>query len=137
MVNSFISHILNTVLMSVKETMKSFFYIMRSNTIAYSSNIQCSINNNPSLINNNKNKNGVASVLLAFTSLLVIAFPVNNTVALAVNDNPQDHHQRQQQQKQEQPNINASTVYQTGKMVLGNNIKNLVICLKQNRSLKH
>jgi uncharacterized membrane protein len=132
---------------TVKETIKnfSFLYCKGSNIIAYS-NIQCSISNNLCLVNNKDNNKYtsshhrfvnlktfarpivaiVASVLLASISLVVVAFPVN-TVALALNDPPQD--QQQQQQKQEQPNINASSVYQTGKMVLGNDIKNLVILL--------
>jgi plastocyanin len=37
--------------------------------------------------------------------------------------------QKQQLQLQQQPNINASYVYHTANMVLGNNIKNLVTLL--------
>jgi uncharacterized membrane protein YkvI len=60
-----------------------------------------------------------AGVLVAILITAIVSFPIN--FAFAQTD------QQQQQQQQLQPNIKASIVYQTHTMVLGKNIKNLII----------
>jgi plastocyanin len=58
-------------------------------------------------------------VVIAILITAILSFPTN--FAFAQVD------QQQQQQQQLQPNIKASSIYQTHTMVLGKNIKNLVI----------
>jgi plastocyanin len=58
------------------------------------------------------------SVLVAILITAIVSFPTN--FAFAQTD-------KQQQQQQLQPNIKASSIYQTHTMVLGKNIKNLII----------
>ncbi len=59
-----------------------------------------------------------AGVLVAILIPAIVSFPTN--FAFAQTD-------QQQQQQQLQPNIKASSIYQTHTMVLGKNIKNLII----------
>ena len=60
-----------------------------------------------------------AGVLVAILITAIVSFPTN--FAFAQTD------QQQQQQQQLQPNLKASSIYQTHTMVLGKNIKNLII----------
>ena len=60
-----------------------------------------------------------AGVLVAILITAIVSFPIN--FAFAQTD------QQQQQQQQLQPNLKASSIYQTHTMVLGKNIKNLII----------
>jgi plastocyanin len=57
--------------------------------------------------------------------------PTNTQSSLIISSASKQQQQQQQpnQGQQQQPNINASYVYHTANMVLGNNIKNLVILL--------
>lgn len=59
-----------------------------------------------------------AGILVAVLITAIVSFPTN--FAFAQID-------QQQQQQQLQPNIKASSIYQTHTMVLGKNIKNLII----------
>jgi predicted transcriptional regulator len=39
------------------------------------------------------------------------------------------NHRKENDQQQQQPNINATSLFQTGRMVLGDNVKNLLILI--------
>ncbi|HEY9385516.1 MAG TPA: hypothetical protein VIP70_00620 [Nitrososphaeraceae archaeon] len=39
------------------------------------------------------------------------------------------NHRKENDQQQQQPNINATYLFQTGRMVLGDNVKNLLILI--------
>ena len=65
-------------------------------------------------------------IVLTLSSLLLLSslsFPPTHNVLV------QTQHRLQKQQQQQQPNINASYVYHTANMILGNNVKNLIILL--------
>ncbi len=71
------------------------------------------------------NSQTINMILAAITmSILVVAVSsqslITNNIAFAVTS---------QQQQQEQPNINAASLFNTGTMVLPNNIKNLIITI--------
>ena len=60
-----------------------------------------------------------AGILVAILLTAIVSFPTN--FAFAQTD------KQQQQQQQLQPNIKASSIYQTHTIVLGKNIKNLIL----------
>jgi plastocyanin len=64
----------------------------------------------------------LAVLILSVSSLLLLSFPISHSV-LAQNQS------QLQKQGQQQPNIHGSNIYQTQTIVLGNNIKNLVILI--------
>jgi plastocyanin len=63
-------------------------------------------------------------IVLTLSSLLLSSLSIPSTHNVLAQTQ-----QRLQKQQQQQPNINASYVYHTADMILGNNIKNLVIVL--------
>jgi plastocyanin len=64
----------------------------------------------------------LAVLILSVSSLLLLSFPISHSV-LAQKQS------QLQKQGQQQPNIHGSNIYQTQTIVLGNNIKNLVILI--------
>ena len=73
-----------------------------------------------------------SSVIASFYLLIVLTL---SSLLLSSLSLPSTHNvlaqtqQRLQKQQQQQPNTNASYVYHTANMILGNNVKNLVILL--------
>jgi len=107
------------------------------------------------MINFNTLKFAIGLFTIAFTFGLIYSsyVPSSDTVAFASKD---ENAQTKQQQsssssprpQQTQPNINAKSIYDTGTVVLGNNVKNLIILIpdeahhgngeaKENRFIVH
>jgi plastocyanin len=66
----------------------------------------------------------LAVLAISVSSLLLLSFPTSHNALAQTQTQPQKHSQQQQQQ---QPNILGSNIYQTQTIVLGKNIKNLMI----------